>query len=434
MTRPSSRSGHSDSTGTAAARTARADSAESAGSAERADGTDSAHGSAPVVVGTPGSFARSVLDERHPALIERVRRAVPYPPALQRALDALLEEITEGVVERLADDEPGAERWQDEPHYGRPWADVPFLWAESYFYRRLLAALGHFGPGPWQGIDPFAPFKGAELTSTKVDDELSALDRLPGLPAAERDRTLLLSSLWGNRADLGFRMSTGSGGLAERVPGLVVDDSAALWGVLDAGPPGTVCLVADNAGPELLPDLVLADHLLGSGRADTVVLHLKPYPYYVSDATTADVLACLDRLSGAAEPAARVGARLRQALCAGRLVLRAHPFSCAPHGYGLMPADLRDDFASATLTIMKGDLNYRRLVGDRHWPATIAFDEVTAYFPGPVAALRTLKCDVVTGLPAGTLERLDAEAAEDPAGSGAAWRTSGTHALIQVRA
>ena len=381
---------------------------------------------APVIVSSAGSFARSVLDERHPALIERVRRATPYPPEQQRALDSLLEEITKGVIERLDDSEPGAERWRDEPYYGQRWPDVPFLWAESFFYRKLLAALGHFAPGPWQGIDPFAPFKNAELTSSKVDEELSALDRLPELPAEEQDRTLLLSSLWGNRADLGFQLSAGAGGLGERVTGLVVDDSPALLEALEAGEPGKVCLVADNAGPELLPDLVLADHLLTTRRAATVVLHLKPYPYYVSDATTTDTLACLDRMTGAAGHAAEVGERLRQAVSGGRLILRTHPFSCAPHPYERMPADLREDFASATLTVLKGDLNYRRLVGDRHWPATTPFAEATAYFPGPVAALRTLKSDVVTGLAPTTLEELDA--GEE------AWRTSGTHALIQFGA
>ncbi|MEV2190187.1 damage-control phosphatase ARMT1 family protein [Streptomyces phaeochromogenes] len=381
---------------------------------------------APVIVSSPGSFARSVLDERHPALIERVRRATPYPPEQQRALDSLLEEITKGVIERLDDGEPGAERWRDERYYGQRWPEVPFLWAESFFYRKLLAALRHFTPGPWQGVDPFAPFKNAELTSSKVDEELSALDRLPELPLEERDRTLLLSSLWGNRADLGFQLSAGAGGLGERVTGLVVDDSPALLEALEAGEPGKVCLVADNAGPELLPDLVLADHLLTTRRAATVVLHLKPYPYYVSDATTTDTLACLDRMTGASGHAAEVGERLRQAVSGGGLILRTHPFSCAPHPYERMPADLREDFASATLTVLKGDLNYRRLVGDRHWPATTPFAEATAYFPGPVAALRTLKSDVVTGLEPRTLEELDAR--EE------AWRTSGTHALIQFGA
>lgn len=89
-----------------------------------------------------------------------------------------------------------------------------------------------------------------------------------------------------------------------------------------------------------------------------------------------------------------------------------------------MPEDLREEFAGATLTILKGDLNYRRLVGDRLWGATVSFAARTAYFPGAVAALRTLKSDVIVGLDQATLDALEC--------SGAAWRTSGTHALIQV--
>ncbi len=385
---------------------------------------------APVILSnTVGSFAWGVLHERHPALIERVRQATPYPPEQQRALDDLLHETADGgLIRPLDDPRPGAAQWQQwsEDFIGQRWADVPFLWAESFFYRKLLTALGYFAEGPWQGVDPFAPFKNAELAGPKVDDELSALDDLLHLPPPQQDLTLLLASLWGNRADLGFQLSAGAEGLGERVTGLVADDSAAFWQVLNAGRPGTVCLIADNAGPELLPDLVLSDQLLTTGRAASVLLHLKPHPYYVSDATTADVLACLDRLTAVPGRASDIGKRLRHGLTTGRLTLRAHPFSCAPLPYTEMPTDLRDDFATATLTIMKGDLNYRRLVQDRLWPTTTPFADVTAYFPGPVAALRTLKSDVVVGLDGRTVSELDA--------SGDGWRTSGTHGLIQVRA
>ena len=106
--------------------------------------------------------------------------------------------------------------------------------------------------------------------------------------------------------------------------------------------------------------------------------------------------------------------------------MRAHPFSCAPLPYADMPADLRREFAAADLTVLKGDLNYRRLVGDRLYPATTPFADVTAYFPGPVAALRTLKSDVVVGLDPATEAALDAA-------DGDRWRTRGTHALVQVR-
>ncbi|MEE1752323.1 damage-control phosphatase ARMT1 family protein [Streptomyces sp. SP18CS02] len=376
----------------------------------------------------PGSFARSVLAERHPALIRQVRDAFPWDPARQRALDALLQETTDGVIEPLAPDAHDRDQWENwaREYLGASWFDVPFLWAESYFYRKLLAALGHFDPGPWQGVDPFAPFKRAELRSAAVDDELAALDELPGRPAEESAQALLHASLWGNRADLGFRISAGTAHTAATgSPPLVADDSALLWSLLPTGAAATVHLIADNAGRELIPDLVLLDHLLHTGRAAEAVLHIKPYPYYVSDATMPDVLDGLRRLCDAPGYAAGVGGRLWSAMTAGRLAVRVHGFFCAPLPYSAMPDDLRQDLAGATVTLVKGDLNYRRLVGDRLWPATTPFADRTRDFPSPVAALRTLKSDVIVGLDPSTLTAL--QAGED------GWRTNGTHALIQVR-
>ncbi|GGY16352.1 damage-control phosphatase ARMT1 family protein [Streptomyces djakartensis] len=385
--------------------------------------------SAPVLLGNqPGSFPHSVLAERHPAIIRQVREAFPYEPRQHRALDELLVNCTKGEIEPLpadAHDRDLWEAWGVREYAGRSWFDVPWLWSESWFYRRLLQAVGYFGPGPWQGIDPFRPFKLAELDSQETDEELAALDDLADRSAEEQDRALLHGSLWGNRADLGFRLSAEGARTAAAAPGLVADDSDRLWGLLSGAGEATLCLVADNAGRELVPDLLLIAHLLATGRIGRAVLHVKPYPYYVSDATTADVVDALRRLAGGRGAAAAHGRQLWSALADGRLVLRAHPFSSAPLPYHEMPGDLRAEFASATLTIVKGDLNYRRLVGDRLWPPTTDFTDVTAYFPGPVAALRTLKSDVITGLDS----RMEAElvAAEDQR-----WRTSGTHALIQV--
>lgn len=371
----------------------------------------------------PGSFAWSVLDKRHPALIRQVRDAFPYGPERQQALDALRAETSEGVIQPL----PGAAHdhgvWAGwgEGYVGRSWFDVPFLWAESYFYRRLLGAVGYFEPGPWWGIDPFGPFKRAELRGSAVVDELAALDDLADLPMADQDRAVLQGALWGNRADLGFRIS--SGDVGDGAGTLIVDDSALIWARL--GSDAVVYVIADNAGRELIPDLILVDHLLHTRRAAKAVLHVKPYPYYVSDATMADVIDCLRRITDAPGRAGQIGARLWDAMGSGRLDVRAHPFSCAPLPYYEMPDDLRADLGQATLTISKGDLNYRRLVGDRLWPPTTPFAERTSYFPGPVVALRTLKSDVVVGLDHRTVEALVA--------TGEAWRTSGTHAVVQGR-
>ena len=64
-------------------------------------------------------------------------------------------------------------------------------------------------------------------------------------------------------------------------------------------------------------------------------------------------------------------------------------------------------------------------MGDRLWPPTTPFADAAGHFPSPVAALRTLKSEVVVGLDAAAVARLDR--------SGAPWRTAGTHALVQVR-
>ncbi|MFD9845415.1 damage-control phosphatase ARMT1 family protein [Streptomyces parvus] len=375
----------------------------------------------------PGSFARGVLANRHPALIKQVRDAFPYGPRQHEALDALLEQNNNGVIEPLAPSEPDHEQWSawGRELFGRSWFDAPFLWSESYFYRRLLSAVGYFGTGPWQGVDPFAPFKRAELRGTAVDEELRALDALADVPADERATALLHASVWGNRADLGFRVTEGDAAPGAAADDLVADDSPLLRQLLPAGADATVAVVADNAGRELIPDLILIDHLLLHRHAERLVLHVKPHPYYVSDAMTADVVDCLRRLAEAPAEAGRIGSRLWEAMATGRLEVRAHPFFCAPLPYEEMPEDLRAEFAAATVTILKGDLNYRRLVGDRTWHATTPFADRTAYFPGAVAALRTLKSDVIVGLDQKTLEALER--------SGAAWRTSGTHALIQVR-
>ncbi|MFF8930266.1 damage-control phosphatase ARMT1 family protein [Streptomyces longwoodensis] len=382
----------------------------------------------PVLLGDePGSFPHGVLAERHPAIIEQVRGAFPYGPEVHRALDALRESCLHGVLEPLPEDAHDQRRWREwgaDAVLGRSWFDVPWLWSESYFYRRLLHAVGYFAPGPWQGVDPFRPFKLAELDSPETREELAALDALARRPAADRAEALLHGSLWGNRADLGFRLSDAAAEDRAAAPGLVADDSGRLWPLLTGR--GTLCLVADNAGRELVPDLLLVAHLLAEGRVERAVLHVKPYPYYVSDATTADLVDALRALTAAPGEAAAYGHALWSAMTDGTLAVRAHPFWASPLPFEDLPADLRAQCAAATLTVIKGDLNYRRLVGDRRWPPTTPFADVTAHFPGPVAALRTLKSDVITGLAPDT-ER-DLVAAE-----GQRWRTGGTHALIQVR-
>lgn len=384
------------------------------------------------IIPEPGTFAWSVLHDRHPAVITQVRQAFPFGPEQNDALDELAHESTVGpitVPEPCGHDRDLWPEWAGEFN-GRRLDQTPFLFAESYFYRRLLDATGFYRPGPWWSVDPFAPMKHAELTDIRLAADLAWFETLTDASDAERGAALLSASLWGNRADLGFQMSAPSAaaagsGAPDGAPALLADDSDLMWSLLCRADSPRVVMVADNTGRELIPDLLLIDHLLDSAGVQAVALHVKPAPYYVSDATGADLAACLTWLAELPGQLGQAGARLRSACATGRLAVRTHAFYCAPLTYHDMPADLATCFADATVTIMKGDLNYRRLVGDRHWPPTTGFEQLTSYFPGPVSALRTVKSDVAVGISPQLLEVLDKT--DTP------WRTTGTHAVVHTR-
>jgi hypothetical protein len=373
----------------------------------------------------PAGFAWGVWHDRTPKLIAQIRDAHPYDAAQREALSVLQEEIGSGRIQPLPKRAHDADQWMRwaDGHLGKRWADAPFLWSESYFFRRLLEAVRYFETGPWRYVDPFATLKEAELRAPSAEQSLSAIVDIQALPADEQVKRKLLAALWGNRADLGFRIGRNAGvAEIEAQTDLVVDHSAQLLTALRTS--AEVIIVTDNAGQELLSDLIFADHLLAADPSRTLQLHVKPHPYYVSDATANDTVACIDRLSRTPASSA-IAKRLIEAASVARFRINTHEFYCAPLSYDRMPDDLATQFARASLTIMKGDLNYRRLVGDRDWPPMTPFAQTTSYFPGPVAALRTLKSDVVVGLEKVTIETLDAASGQ--------WRIDGTRAMIQLR-
>jgi hypothetical protein len=380
---------------------------------------------APLTGADPHSFAHGVLHRRHRRLVDQARDSNPYSPEQVAALDRLAAEL-DGSIGPLAGDDHDAARWRiwSRPHLGRRWDEVPFLWAESYFYRRLLDAVGFFTPGPGYWLDPFGHLKTAELDSVALEAELAELDWIVDVGPDQRLDAIVRAALRGNRADLGFAAHSARFELPEpdvTADELVVDDTERIRRTLHSG--GSVCLVADNSGRELLADLLLVDELLVGGWASEVVLHVKPTPSFVSDATGADVAAGLRRLGVARGHAGVAARRLQEAFRLGRIRLRTSWFHTAPFEFDAMPDELAADFAHATLTVLKGDLNYRRLVGDRAWPPATDPSVAAAYFPGPVVALRTLKSEVVVGVPDEEVAALDARRPD--------WRVAGTHAMVQ---
>jgi len=380
----------------------------------------------------PGSFARRTFEVRIPAIL---REALDLNPAfdeeIRRNIAALHTELTAGAIRGLIEEAPDRPFWDAAaaPYVGRSWLEAPWYWAEAFFYRRVLEATRYFQPGPWQGIDPYAAKKRAEWAPDAAPRVVAQLlESLPEDDLEAQCERLLHADLWGNRTDLSYMVAAHLGATTAPVDersNLLVDDSAALWRFLQTNAGGRVAILADNAGTELLMDVVLLDFLLSTGLAAEVHLHLKPQPMFVSDAMIQDLADGLDALALADGAAAKLARRIEGHIVAGELILKTHWFNVSSLFYSQMPADLRADLARMDLVLVKGDANYRRLLDDAHWPPTTAFADAVAYFPAPVAAFRTLKGEIIVGLASGQAERL---AEEDPA-----WLVNGQRGVIQAR-
>jgi hypothetical protein len=330
----------------------------------------------------------------------------------------LREEAADGAFWRAA----WAQHWQ-----GKTWRDITWFHAETYFYRRLLEAVRYFQAGPWHLLDPFASHKRTALHE--------GLDMLAGLYADETDGISpreqfihrLRGSLWGNRVDLSNiavvrNAADNTGRQSDDL--LLVDHGVAVWEMLRGGV-ARVDVVADNSGSELLADLALLDLLLSADLAREVHLHLKAYPFFVSDVTVRDLEETWRTLAASPEVALQTLARrLLRWRAQGRVRLHDDPFWTRCLLFRQMPDDVRATLARADLVVFKGDANYRRLVDDAHWPHTARLEDVAAYMPTSFVTLRTLKAEVMVGLDEGRAEAIAAEDAD--------WLVNGKRGVIHL--
>lgn len=382
----------------------------------------------PLMTSEPGSFARATIVERKPQIVRQVVEDNDYPADIEAALEALVHEIAHMPMQPLAEEAVDTAAWNAQlaRYAGRTWLDVPWYWAEVFFYRKLLEAVRYLQPGPWQGRDPFAAQKRQQEAVARAQ-LAGSWGQLDDLAPAIVFEALLHSALWGNRADLSNYTvkEAAQAGLAtqDERQWLLIDHTEALHDRLAAGV-ARVDFINDNVGLDVLFDLALADFLLRHGWATQVVMHLKDRPFFVSDAMIADITLAVAGLQTATEPAVQaLGQRLEGYRAAGRLRLQTDPFWSSWKMFREFPPALRDDLVRSDLVIVKGDVNYRRLLDDRHWPHDTAIEAIAGYFPAPFAVLRTLKGEIMVGLQPGQADQL---AAVDPT-----WLINGKRGVIQ---
>jgi uncharacterized protein with ATP-grasp and redox domains len=376
-----------------------------------------------------------------PAIVQRVIDENDFPPSIVENLETLIQELPHGIVRVLNDEGPDVPTWSRylKPFVGKRWIEIPWLFAEVYFYRRIVEATHYFLPGSFQSVDPYEYQKSRGLeTAMDSIQELSARVNAWSDTQPHRDSTLdrtslialLYFALWGNRADLSLWPINAEESEESRQEihleqtHILVDDTSLIADRVANFDGVRIDFIVDNAGFELVCDLCLADFLLASNAARIVYLHLKSHPTFVSDATIRDVHDTLEVLATDEDGEVRsLAHRLQDHIAQGRLLCREDLFWTAPLVFWEMPEELRTELAQSRLILSKGDANYRRCLGDRKWPFTTSFQDIVCYFPAPFVALRTLKSELAAGLQSDQVETLNHE---DPQ-----WLTNGQWGVIQ---
>ncbi len=377
-----------------------------------------------------GSLAEECIRVRLPKIGHKILSENLLPSVAVDSLEKLIAEIPHKQITRLADTTgPDTIAWNNalEPFLGKSWLDVPWFIAETYFYRRIISAIDYFH----SGIDPFSSEKTVVLEKTCLEiQKMAALNS--NYLQAGWDTTafmdLLHIDLWGNQVDLSLWSADDRPQHNSNSPKdfLLVDDSKILLEHL-AGRGDKelrIDFIVDNAAFELVGDLLLADYLLSTSRATRINLHLKLHPTFVSDATIKDVQQTIHFLQTDKDVTTRkFGERLARHMESGKLQCHSHLFWTSPHYMWMMPEDLHKFLAPAHLVISKGDANYRRSLGDVHWPHHTPIAKIISYFPAPILFLRTCKSNLVAGLEHGKAEEVERQ---DPD-----WLANGKWGLIQ---
>ncbi|MEJ6484120.1 damage-control phosphatase ARMT1 family protein [Nostoc punctiforme UO1] len=386
-----------------------------------------------------GSFAEFTVTQRMPAIARRVIVENNFSPEINTRLERLATELPTGYLQPLLNatvaDFPAWNKYL-ETYKGQRWIDVPWFFAETYFYRLILEITDYFRSSIWQPIDPFQLQKSQGLEASLDSTILLCTQLNKWLEDSEVDVpsnytaliALLYFALWGNRVDLSlwsaFEDDRSRFDIQNQLAHILVNDAFQINELLTFSQGDRIDFVLDNAGFELVCDLCLVDFLLSSNLVNQVYLHLKPHPTFVSDAMIKDVHETTSFLAATShEQVISFAQRLEEHIASGHLVLSEDYFWTSPLAFWEIPNSLNNELTNASLIIVKGDANYRRLLGDRHWDITTSFADIVSYFPAPIVALRTLKSEVAVGLKSEVVEKV--------AKSDHSWLTNGQWGVIQ---
>jgi len=316
-----------------------------------------------------------------------------------------------------------------------------WLWAECYLYRRLKSIfestklLAEFDYFQTYKKNALSCSTDALIVLSKKTREILKIDH----NIEDQCKKMLHLQLWGNRCDLSI--SDGqevkqTGDQLKIVDALkayiLTDHTDQVWDILSEPYDGEriIDIVCDNAGYELFTDILFAEYLIEMGLATKIRFHTKAIPWFISDTNPYDFHWTLKFLrEHETAELSIIGKKWTQLLEQDKFsLLKPDRFWVSPYEYYRMKEvspKLYERLGEAHLVIIKGDLNYRKLIGDFSWPHTEDFEVCLRGFnPTNICSLRTIKADLICGLKHGVSELLSK--------SDSNWMLTGQYATIKL--
>ncbi|XP_033337282.1 damage-control phosphatase ARMT1 isoform X2 [Megalopta genalis] len=326
------------------------------------------------------------------------------------------------------------------------WFNTLWLYCECYMYRTLAQefALKKY----LHTYDVFQQQKQSAFTGSLVSIEALGVYTVNYTKTANLlslDDTIhelfkfLHLNLWGNKCDLSLSaaaevsQSENSIEILESLQSdILVDNSKFVWNLLRKIKTNGTCIidmVLDNAGYEFFTDLCLATFLMASKLATKIRFYVKKYPWYVSDITKNDFHWTLEYMNNSLNKNLEELAELaNNYLKTNTWIIEEESYWTGPYDFAEMrehDKELYAKLSEAQLIIFKGDLNYRKLLGDINFAYTTTFTEALRGFqPSHILSLRTIKSDVCVGLQSGIADKLFEK--------NESWMFTGQYGLIQT--
>ncbi|XP_057672468.1 damage-control phosphatase ARMT1-like [Diorhabda carinulata] len=245
---------------------------------------------------------------------------------------------------------------------------------------------------------------------------------------------LLKVNLWGNKCDLSLSLGKANDSsqlfdTAALNKYILYDDSETIWeNISNDDCSDIIDIVFDNSGYEVFTDLCVADYLITKDLAKSMRLYVKTIQWFISDVMQQDFFWILDQLKSSNNEYLRLlGGRWSGYIENGTWTLVISDFWTLPFDFTHMSTvepELYKQLAQAKAVFFKGDLNYRKLFGEKNWdPATPVDEALQGFHPTKLCIIRTIKADIVCGLPNGLAEEIEAEDEK--------WMEKGDYGLIQ---